>query len=357
MRRLIVVMLVSVLSLWVNSSKAQNLVNLTLLVPQYNQIYIADLDIEHVKSSGTLFTVTLTSLATTPIRVKLNVVVNVTLAGESPFPGFYTARSTPLTLEPGQTKQITNVDLSGDNPPVHMEYSDYDHQEYDKIKNVALATGKAPAGTYEFVVNCLNTDNTPIPNTEQRAQIVVTNPSRVDLAFPNIGDNVSTPFPRFQWSANVDTVVLSVYEKLPYQQGPQDVVSGVPFLQQTVAGSSFNYPPSGPGIRPLQGGKTYYWYVKIPPSSTRGSGIQSDIWFFTIAAPDTTRGLGGNANDPATTALTNLLIGTQYQNLLSGITVLNGTAYYDGSSITIQQLLQILQSMDRSKITNVYVAQ
>lgn len=355
MRRLSVALSVLLLSLWANSSKAQNLVNVAVSVPQYNQIYVADFDIQQVKSSGVLFTATLQSMAATQIQVKLNMFVNITLVGESPFQ-IAQATTVPIALNPGQTKVVTNVDLSGDNPAIRLENYSYDQAEYDKIKNVALATGKAPAGTYEFVLSCTGVDGKSVSNTAT-ADIIVTNPSRVDLAFPNNGENVTTPFPRFQWSANVDTVVLSVYQKLPYQQSPQDVVSGVPSLQQTVAGSSFNYPPTGSGVRPLQNGNTYYWFVEIPASSTRGNGIRSDIWSFAVAASDTTSVSAGNINDAATRALINLLTGTQYQSLLSQITMLNGTASYDGSSIGTQQLIEILQNLDKSKITNVNVVQ
>lgn len=342
-----------ILSFAGSSQAQQNLVNLSISVPQYNQIYVADLDIQHAQSTGVLFSAALKSLAPTEIHIKLTLSVVITLVGQAPFQ-IAQATSTPLTLEPGQMKVITNVDLSGDNPPIHLESYSYDQEQFDKIKNVALATGKAPAGTYAFMLNCVNESNIPVSNPAQ-GQIVVTNPSRIDLVLPMDGGNITTLFPHFQWSANVDSVVLSVYQKLPNQAGPQDVVSGVPFLQQSVVGGSFNYPPSGPGVRLLATGQTYYWFVDIPSSATRGAGLRSDIWSFTVSGTDTTSGNSANWNDVATKALINLLTGTQYQGLLSQISSLNGTASFDGSSIGTQDLIDILQGLDKSKIINVTI--
>ncbi len=256
----------------------QNLVNITLSVPQYNQIYVADLDIEHTKSSSILFSATLQSLSQNPIQVKLDLIVNVTLAGESPFQ-LAEATSTPITLNPGQVRIITNIDLSGPNSPIHVDRYDYDQAQFDRIKNVALATGKAPAGKYDFNLKCEDLNDNAVSPTAS-GEVTVTNPSRVDLALPINGENVTTLFPHFQWSSNVDTVILSVYEKLPSQQTAEDVVSGVPYLQTNVPGplspvpNSFNYPSSGPGVRPLDKGKTYYWFVDATPSATRGSGLR-----------------------------------------------------------------------------------
>ncbi|HUI30409.1 MAG TPA: hypothetical protein VLX91_09335 [Candidatus Acidoferrales bacterium] len=335
-------------------SHAQYSVNLDVNVPQYNQIYIADLDIQNkiAQSSGVLFTATLRSKASTPIQVKLNLSVNVTLVGQTPFQ-VAQGTTTPLTLNPGQLKVITNVDLSGPTPPIQFDSYSFDQSQFDRIRDVALATGKAPAGVYEFKLTCFDVSGNQVSN-DAAGDIIVTNPSRIDLVIPIEGENVTTLFPHFQWSANSDTVILSIYEKLPSQQSPQDVVSGVPFLQQTVAGSSFNYPPSGAAVRPLENGKTYYWFVDIPPSSTRGNGTRSDIWDFTVGGIDTTGGAGVD-NVAATKALQNLLNGTQYQSLLNQITTLNGNSSYDGSSLNIQDLIDILQNMDKSKITNVTI--
>ena len=354
MRHLNVIFPVLSLLLVTVESQAQSLVNIDLNVPQYNQIYVADLDLQNsvAKSSGILFTATLRSTASTQIQVKLNLSLTITLIGEAPFV-IAQGTTVPFTLLPGQPKVITNLDLSGPNPAIPFDSYTYDQARFDQIRGVALATGKAPAGVYEFKLACFDVSGGEVSN-EGIGDIIVTNPSRVDLVLPMDQENVTTLFPHFQWSANADTVILSIYEKLPNQQSPQDVVSGVPFLQQTVGGNSFNYPPSGPGVRPLENGMTYYWFIDIPASATRGNGIRSDIWSFTEGGPGTT-GETSADNDAATRALQNLLNGTQYQSLLNQITTLNGTASYDGNSLGIQDLIDILQNMDKSKITNVTI--
>ncbi len=339
-----------------------NLVDLTLSVPQTDQIYVADLDIQHIKSSGVLFSATLHSLASQPINVKLKMTINVRLANGDSYPDIADATTDPIPLAPGQVKVITNVDLSGSNPTIGVAESHYNSDQVDKLKSVALATGKAPAGEYKFVLQCLNEQNQKI--AEQERTIVVTNPSRIELALPMDQGSVSTLFPHFQWSSNVDTVILSVFEKMPSQESPEDVVSGVPFLRMAVPNSSspavgsFNYPPSGAGVRPLQDGRTYYWYVEVPASAARGSAMRSDIWSFTVGSQDSTAiaaSGGGNINAAATSALKKLLSTTAYNRFVSQIQMLTGQATYDGSQISTEELLDILKSMDKSKITSITV--
>lgn len=348
------------------SAKAQtsgDLVSISLSVPQVNQIYVADLDMQHIKSAGVLFSAALTCLATTPVQTRLKMTVNVSLANGDTYDGIAYAVTEPFTLQPGQVRVITNVDLSGDNPTVPVAESHYNADQVEKLKSVALATGKAPAGVYTFVLVCLNNNNAQI-SREEIGRIVVTNPSRIELALPIDEGNVSTLFPHFQWLSNVDTVVLAVYEKLPSQQSPEDVVSGVPFLRLTVpnstspASGSFNYPPSGAGIRPLQDGRTYYWYVEVPGPSGRSSSIRSDIWSFTVSSMDSTAftgTAGGNINSTATAALKRFLSGTSYRNLVSRISMLTGQASYDGSPISTQELIEILNSIKASQVTGVTI--
>jgi hypothetical protein len=366
MRRFDITVLSISLLLLSASAKAQtsnSLVNITLTVPQTNQIYVADLDMQHIQSSGVLFSATIQSLASSPIQVKLRMTVNVTLTDGTSYPDIADATTNPFTLQPGQVRVITNVDLSGSNPAISVESSHFNSDQVDKLKSVALATGKAPAGVYQFVLQCLDQNSMPV-SEEAQGSIIVTNPSRIELALPMDQGNVSTLFPHFQWMANVDTVVLSVYEKLPSQVSPEDVVSGVPYLRVTVPNStspapgSFNYPPSGPGVRPLQNGRTYYWYVQVPGSVSRGSGLRSDIWSFTIgsmgsAAQSGTQ--GGNINSEATAALKSFLSGTPYSYLASRISMLTGQATYDGNEISTDELIDILKNMDRSKVTSVIV--
>lgn len=360
MRRFRTVLTAFCLLLFSLSARAQgtgNPVNLTLTIPQYNQLYVADLDLQHVQSTGILFSVGLQSSVS--IDVKLRLTINVTLANGQYYQDIADLTTNPFHLEAGHMKVITNMDLSGDNPAISVESSNYNPGQVEALKTVALATGKAPAGIYEFVLQCTDANNVPV-SQDAVGRIVVTNPSLVELALPIDGSNVTTLFPHFQWTSNADTVILSVYEKLPSQVSPEDVVSGVPFLRLSVPNSSspspgsFNYPPSGPGVRPLEDGRTYYWYVEIPSSATRGSGIRSDIWSFTIGGQDT--GLAaGNINEQITIALKNFLSGTSYRNLVTQIQMLTGQATYDGSTISAQEIIDILNGIKNSEVTSVTI--
>jgi hypothetical protein len=342
------------------SVNAQQSVRVSLMLPRYNEIYIADLDLEHANVSGAIFTATIQSLVDVPLNVKLRVTTNLYLAGGKSYPDFLVAETYPFELKPRETMVITSSDLSSENSPVALDRSTYqfNEQEFEQIKSVSLATGKAPAGVYEFVLECVNDSNNSSLGGD-RGEVTVTNPSRVELVLPEDGENITTLFPHFQWSSNADTAVISIYEKLPDQQSAQDVVSGVPFLKEAVPNSSspfsnsFNYPTSGPGVRPLEVGKTYYWFVEVPASSTRGGGIQSDIWSFTIAAPgtDSTNGLG----DELLKVLSNFLSGTPYEGLISHVGTPTGDAAFDGVHITAQELIDLLQNTSKEKVINVTI--
>ena len=324
-------------------AQGQNQVELTVNVPNVNQIYAADLDIEHFKSSQILFIASLRSLVNTPVELKLKVQINVTLPDQPRFE-IAEATSTPLTLSPGETKYITNVDLSGPDPPIHLEKPPYYGPEFDKIKNVAMATGKMPAGIYEFIVSCLTPDEQTTLSTYQ-TQIVVTNPGRLELRLPADRDVVSTQFPHFEWTADADTVILSVFEKLPYQTNPEEIVSGVPVLKTVVGGKSFNYPPGGPGVRPLAYGKTYYWYIEVPPSALRSSPQKSEIWSFTLTSPST-ESTPANAY---TKGLIEFLNMTQYMSIANQISSIDNTVISDGNPITLDQALEILRKLEKEK--------
>ncbi|MGC8595955.1 MAG: hypothetical protein ACP5MI_10185 [Candidatus Kryptoniota bacterium] len=329
----------------------QNLVQLNVSVPAVNQIYAADLDIEHFKSSQILFIASLKSLVSIPVEVKLDVHVYVTLPDQPRFE-IANAISTPLTLVPGEIKNITNVDLSGPDPPIHLERYHYDQTQFDKIKSVAMATGKMPAGIYEFVVTCLTPDGVPASNTYQ-SQIVVTNPGRLELRLPADGDVVPTPFPHFEWTADADTVILSVYEKLPYQTDPQDIVSGVPFLKMAVGGKSFNYPPGGEGVRPLAYGKTYYWYIEVPPSALRSSPQRSEIWSFTVSS-SLTEGVQGKESTQSrggiyTQDLVEFLNSFQRKDIADQISSVAGDVKFDGRTITLDEAVGILKKLEEKK--------
>ncbi|MCL5021468.1 MAG: hypothetical protein M1339_07420 [Bacteroidetes bacterium] len=342
----------------VNIARAQDLVNVQLILPQYNQLYAAELDIQNVNSPGILFTVLLTPTpaVTSSINVRLQVSVDVTLSGQSPM-NIATATTTPIALTAGQTRTVTNVDISGSNPAIPLENWSFNAANFNAIKNIALATGKMPAGVYTVNVSILVPNSSPVSQT---GQIVVTNPSRTDLVLPMNQTTISSPFPRFQWAASTDSVVLRVFQQQYPQQNPEEVVSAngssYEMLDQGVVGSYFQYPPSGPGVRPLQNGMTYFWYIEIPVSSTEGQGLRSDIWSFTVGTTSDTSSIASHGpNDAATQALINLLTGTQYQGTLSQVKILTGNATYDGKSLGTGALIDTLRNIRKSQITNVTI--
>ncbi len=60
-------------------------------------------------------------------------------------------------------------------------------------------------------------------------------------------------------------------------------------------------------------------------------------------------------NQEALHALTSFLTGTPYENLLSRIGTPTGDAAIDGTHVTLQDLIDLLQNTDKSKIINVTI--
>ncbi|HEX9014528.1 MAG TPA: hypothetical protein VF960_00835, partial [Chloroflexota bacterium] len=90
--------------------------------------------------------------------------------------------------------------------------------------------------------------------------IVLTNPSSVELLFPVDGDQNVSPFPLFQWVFDGARSKIAIFEQLPGQTSLEESAQGVPQVETEVASTSYQYPAAG--VRPLQPGKTYVWYVE-----------------------------------------------------------------------------------------------
>ena len=88
---------------------------------------------------------------------------------------------------------------------------------------------------------------------------------------------------------------LSVFEKLPNQSSLEEAISGVPHLTSEVNTTSFLYPAGG--VRPLEPGKTYVWFVEGIYGNTGGPGntVKSQLRSFTVSAGGIQSGSGESA--------------------------------------------------------------
>ncbi len=281
-------LVVSMVLFWMGgfSAHSQQLI-LDASVMQFDQITISDLDFQNFRSTRPYFTVSMTNNTGSAVSVALYILIDGTLADGTPLSPLAQATTLPFNLPSGITS-FTNVDLSNHtlSSIKNIQFdpsSGINQNATDKIKGVVRSTGKPPAGMYEFKM-WLQGSN--LKSNVWTQIISVINPSRVELLSPMTETEWPNPFPVFQWSSNTDEIILAVYEKLPGTQSPQEAINGVPQLKQRLGKiNTFQYPATGSGVRPLEAGKTYYWFVQgiVRSSGNTEDYISSEIWELTIS--------------------------------------------------------------------------
>jgi len=231
------------------------------------------------------------------------------------------------------TRTITNLDLGRTIPLVTHTV---DQVSKRRLEETALPSGTLPAGVYSFAVTVR--DSTSSSGTT--FQIIISNPSTVQLLSPMEGDSFVNPFPLFQWQYDGPSSRISVFEKLPGQASLEEAASGIPHLTATVQGTSFQYPSSGSRI--LELGKTYAWFVEGLTGATGGTvALKSELRSFTVS------GNGGSSLSSLLDELERAL--PQYQSLFDqiraqGLTP-SGTIRLNGSAISTAELMNLLNKL------------
>jgi hypothetical protein len=243
------------------------------------QVNITDLDVSRLKDLPLLFTVTITSDNPRILKLHFQVFAKI---GNEPEDIFADAWSLPF--EVNRILSFTNQDLASGKVGIKSDkdrtkiYED----KIKKIKDLAQSTGRLPAGSYRFRIELYNEAGQMVSNPWEKVY-EITNPSRIDLVSPSYESEVRTQFPIFKWIApNFKEFEIFVYEKLPNQTTPEEVVSGDKNLRwrYKTTESQVQYPREA---LPLENGKSYYWYVKSTISGSRGiEEIRSEIWNFTV---------------------------------------------------------------------------
>jgi hypothetical protein len=91
----------------------------------------------------------------------------------------------------------------------------------------------------------------------------------ITLLDPQPGAVISSIVPTFSWSSPNPKIKLSVYEKLPVHQTPQEATTGIPYLAVELNGlSTLTYPANAP--RRLEQNRTYVWFVETEVTTNRG---------------------------------------------------------------------------------------
>ncbi|HTY36631.1 MAG TPA: hypothetical protein VMH23_05950 [Bacteroidota bacterium] len=157
------------------------------------------------------------------------------------------------------TRTITNLDIGKGKAIGDSSYTK-DPAAKKKFEEVALPSGTMPAGTYTFHVEVSEVSATPANPGTTDFTISLYNPTSMELLFPSDGDDEVGPLPLFQWMFDGLRSHIAIFEKLPSQSTLEEATTGDTVLSKLVDQTVFQYPSNG--VRSLQPGKTYVWFVE-----------------------------------------------------------------------------------------------
>jgi hypothetical protein len=302
---------------------------------------IADVDFVRSTTPKWLFTIDLRVASPgNPVEdLVLEITGDLALANGRSATGITVLRTLPFTVAESLT--LTNLDLA--RPGIKGEYTFYsDKLTTLGVKEIALSGSRLPAGTYTLNIVVYKYQN-GVPTAEKdRGKIVfvIGNPSSLELLFPSDGDKTVGLFPLFQWLYDGPLSRISVFERLPGQSSLEDATGGVPHIVQEVSGLSFQYPTAG--VRALQAGRSYVWFVEGLLRSAGGTiqAVRSPLRSFTVSAD------GSRIPEESLLDRLERALGPAYKALFDQIRAndltASGVLMLDNAAITTAQLDQLI---------------
>jgi hypothetical protein len=270
----------------------------------------------------------------TSVNVVMKLTLNVSLAnGESFTPA---SELTTRTFPVEGSRSISNLDLQK-NPAYGITYV-LTAEAKRRFEELALPTGFMPSGVYTFLIEV--TTERYNQSFKGSFKFVLSNPSRLELVFPTDRDRSVGQFPFFQWNYDGPRSRISIFEQLPGQLSPQEATDGVPYVTAEVTTNSFLYPSSG--VRPLEPGKTYVWFVEglLGSSGNPNSSFKSPFRSFTVSAG------GGNAAMQSLLDELERVLGPKHKALFdrirSGALSPTGKIRVDGATINTTELVKLI---------------
>lgn len=310
-----------------------------------SSLTISDVDFLNSTSPKWLFTISMRTSDGSAVTARMRISLRILLPNEAPYEDAIVINTKDPHLNiPGRVT-FTNLDLGRTIP---VDRAEIRSDARRRLEETALPTGMIPAGTYEFLVEV-----TPMaggPGATTRFTIVISNPSSVELLSPFPEDPFVNPHPLFQWLYDGGSSRLSVFERLPGQGSLEETASGVPHLRVTIGQKSYQYPNAG--VRSLQPGKSYVWYVEGLSGATGGTQtpVRSELRSFTVTS--------GNVSDSWLLLELERLLGNRYPGLIDQIKkgglLPSGRVTLNGSPLSIAELIQLLGELgvDTEAITS-----
>ncbi|MFQ5770664.1 MAG: hypothetical protein ACE5HX_09015 [bacterium] len=271
--------------------------------------FLNDFDINSPASLTEIFRIRITNNYDQPCTIQLTLIVTSERFGE-----LARGRTNPFDVPPGPlTPPLTNRDLFSNSSEYRLVDYNLDAASKKLLRDI-LARGKLLSDAYTFTVEVNILTCEPGTSKSDQFQIVITNPTKLDLSSPgsrvtgNKEDcpKIYSPLPQFIWESDMQRFCVVIAEARPGED-PESVLNQDPrFIKYFVVNShmdlnepqdrsrffiqipstSFQYPASGE-ILTLRPGKTYYWRViGIVNTSSGDVNLESEIYCFQIAQLD-----------------------------------------------------------------------
>ncbi len=302
-----------------------------------NSISLTDVDFIHSASPQWLFSVDVSAPGGRTVSVCARVTLDVTLATGEHWGDALILLTKTFSIT--GTRTFTNLDI-GKGKTIQDSSLVWNQDAKSKFLDVALPSGQMPAGRYTFLVEILDPSSGSVLGSDnQDIQFILTNPTSVELLFPNDADREVSQLPLFQWVFDGTRSKILIYELLPGQSSLEEATQGVPILTQEVPSTSFQY-PSG-GVRSLQAGHTYVWYVEGEVLALGGKStlLKSPLRSFTVeAGPSAASSLLDEVESSLDPKYKPLFDQIRAEGLTS-----TGTIRVNGAAIQVNELLEILK--------------
>lgn len=292
-----------------SSAQPPNLsIDLRLFNSEARVFYVGDLDPANLGNAPNYFQLEIGNNDPSEQNVRIKFAI---LGNNTPF---IEGETEPFRLPGNRTYVFTNNQLNSgvsiEGQIVQLRNYRINWSSISNLEQKVVATGKLPAGIYEFRVELTPeppSNFTPVLDNNPSDNILtISNPTTIELISPgnrvNSSDipEIPTTTPYFFWQSDAGLFNLLVYKKYE-ADNIQDVLSRDPILRlENYPNQVFQYPSetnplsfiiegggfsgSRGAVRLIEPGFTYYWYVEALIASTSGTiTLPSDVFQFKVA--------------------------------------------------------------------------
>jgi hypothetical protein len=313
--------------------------SMTVNVVPVEQLSIVDIDFQRFESRSLLFTLNITSNSLIPVDARLHISMDIMLADGSVLNGAIPDVASSVFSVPPDGRVLTNLNIGRNSPDVKFTGIQLSDEAKAKVEDVALATGRFPAGRYDVKITL-----EPVAcgtSTDRDVIFILKNSSSVELRAPRDGETTNE-FPFFEFYKDCDRAVLTVAEKSP-DQSREEAISHQPSMLEAELGAMNSFLYSGG--RPLEQNKSYVWQIvcKNRVSGGTDNEVKSVIGVFTVSET------AGAGTDDAILRQLEEILGPRYEaiftQLRDGNFKLSGNYTNNNVPISQSELLNLINEL------------